>query len=102
MDENLRCINAKRSSYDNAVGDKILKKQHEWSKLGERWDDPYTITHVHVNSNMTVQLHGGAMERLNIRRIKPYHKPTLPSSANPVLPVQPAGYQHCSRIQAES
>ena len=43
VDENLRRINAKRSSYDYQPGQKILKKKHEWTKLGERWDGPFEI-----------------------------------------------------------
>ena len=33
----------KRSSYDYQPGQKILKKKHEWTKLGERWDGPFEI-----------------------------------------------------------
>ena len=43
VDENLRRINAKRSSYDYQPGQKILKKKHEWTKLGERWNGPFEI-----------------------------------------------------------
>ena len=41
VDKNLRRINAKRSSYDYQPGQKLLKKKHEWTKLGERWDEPF-------------------------------------------------------------
>ncbi len=73
----------------------ILKKRHEWSKIGERWDGPYKIKGVHVNGNVTVQLQTGVTERLNIRRVKPHHEPLVqPTGAetNPVLPVQPVGH----------
>ena len=40
VNENLRCMNAKRTLHDYQVGDHILKKRHEWSKLGECWDGP--------------------------------------------------------------
>ena len=76
VDENLRQTNAKRSSYDYQPGQSILKKRHEWTKLGERWDGPYPIQKVHVNGNVTVELREGVTERLNIRRIKPYRIPT--------------------------
>jgi len=52
--------------------DKILKKKHEWTKLGEKWDGPFVIDKVHVNGNVTANLTEGVTERLNIRRIKPY------------------------------
>ena len=76
VDENLRRVNAKRSSYDYQPGQKILKKKHEWTKLGERWDGPFEIKKVHVNGNVTIDLRQGVTERLNIRRIKPYRTPT--------------------------
>ena len=76
VDENLRRTTAKRSSYDYQPGQSILKKRHEWTKLGERWDGPYPIQKVHVNGNVTVELREGVTERLNIRRIKPYRIPT--------------------------
>ena len=76
VDENLRRINAKRSSYDYQPGEKVLKKKHEYTKLGERWDGPFEINKVHVNGNVTIDLREGVTERLNIRRIKPYRCPT--------------------------
>ena len=82
MDENLRRVNAKRSSYDYQPGQSVLKKRHEWSKLGKRWDGPYLIQLVHVNGNVTIQLREGISEQLNICRVKPYHKQSeLPREA---------------------
>ena len=72
VDENLRRINSKRISYDYQPGQKILKKKHEWTKLGERWDGPFVVEKTHVNGNVTVKLTEGVTERLNIRRTKPY------------------------------
>ena len=72
VDEKLRRINSKRISYDYQPGQKHLKKKHEWTKLGERWDGPYIIEKTHVNGNVTVKLTEGVTERLNIRRNKPY------------------------------
>jgi hypothetical protein len=93
VDNDLRRANSKRTSHDYKVGDKVLKKRHEWSKLGEKWDGPYVIKQAHVNGNVTVQLCTGVTERLNIRRIKPYQKPTVPGPENPVVPVQPIGHR---------
>ena len=76
VDENLQRVNSKRISYDYQPGQKILKKRHEWTKLGERWDGPFPIDKVHVNGNVTVELREGVTERLNIRRVKPYHTPS--------------------------
>ena len=43
VDENLRRINAKRSSCNYQPGQKILKKKYEWTKIGERWDGSFEI-----------------------------------------------------------
>ena len=71
VDEDLRRINSKRISYDYQPDQKILKKKHEWTKLGERWNGPYIIEKTRVNGNVTVKLTEGVTDRLNIRRIKP-------------------------------
>ena len=76
VDENLRKINAKRSSYDYQPGQKNLKQKHKYTKLGGIWDGPFEINKVHVNGNVTINLREGVTERLNIRRIKPYKPPT--------------------------
>ena len=92
VDTNLRRVNAKRTSYDYAIGQKVLKKRHEWSKLGEKWDGPFSIERVHVNGNVTIAIRDGVTERINIRRVKPYHEPTVPPTEmppNPVVPTEP-------------
>ena len=86
VDANLRRINAKRTSYDYQPGQKVLKKRHDWTKLGERWDGPFPISRVHVNGNVTIALRAGVEERVNIRRVKPYHDPTFTTSPRPVRP----------------
>ena len=98
VDSNLERVNAKRYSYDYRVGDTVLKKRHEWSKLGERWDGPFTISRVHVNGKVTtISLRDGVSERLNIRRVKPYHSPTVPPPVNPTFPTQPVSARLRSR-----
>ncbi len=65
--------NEGKIDYDYKVGKKILvgnkgiicKAQSLWQK------DPWTITTVHTNRNITVQ-RGNKEERLNIRRVKPF------------------------------
>ena len=71
-DRNTDQENEGRIDYDYKVGEKILvwnkgiicKAQSLWQK------DPWTITTVHTNGNITVQ-RGNKEERLNIRRVKP-------------------------------
>ena len=76
VNENLRRANLKRRRFDYAVNQKVLKKLHAPTKMGEMYEGPYNIEQVHVNGNVTMQLRPGVTERINIRRIIPYHPPT--------------------------
>jgi hypothetical protein len=72
VNENLRCANRKRCQYDYAPGQQVLKKVHDPTMLGVRTEGPYTIEPIHVNGNLTILLHGGITECINIRRALPY------------------------------
>jgi transposase InsO family protein len=72
VNENLRRSNAKRRRFDYAPNQQILKKLHKPTKLGERTSGPYTVSQVHVNGTVTIQLRPGVSERINIRRIIPF------------------------------
>ena len=76
VDRDLMRANARRSAFDYKQGDHVLKQRHDRTKLGERWDGPYPIKRVHVNGNVTIALKPGVFERINIRRVKPYLRPT--------------------------
>ena len=77
VNENLRRVNAKRRSYDYEQGQKVLKLVHKPTKLGRRTFGPFTIKRVHVNGNLTMELRPGLRERINVRRVIPYHEPTM-------------------------
>ena len=72
VNENLRRANQKRRQYDYAAGEQVPKKVHNPNSLGVRTNGPYTIQCVHVNGTLTIVLHPGVTERINIRRIIPY------------------------------
>jgi hypothetical protein len=72
VNENLRRANRKRQAYDYAVGQQVLKKVHDPTKLGVRTEGPYPIERVHINGNVTILLRPGVTECINIRRIQPY------------------------------
>ena len=72
VNENLILANRKRRAYDYAVGQQVLKKVHDPTKLGVRTEGPYPIERVHVNGNLTILLPPGVTERINIRRVQPY------------------------------
>ena len=76
VNENHQKASLTRRRHDCAVNHKVLEKLHAPTKLGEMYEGPYNIEQVHVNGNVTIQLHPGVTERINIRHIVPYHTPT--------------------------
>ena len=72
INKNLRRENRKRRRYDYEVGEKVLKRVHDPTKLGQRTTGPYKIEQVHTNGTVVLELRPGITERINIRRIKPY------------------------------
>jgi hypothetical protein len=70
--EILQRANRKQRQYDYAPGQQVLKKVHNPTKLGVRTEGPYTIERVHNNGNLTILLHEGITECINIRRVLPY------------------------------
>jgi hypothetical protein len=77
VNENLRHENAKRRSYDYEQGQQVLKLVFNPTKLGRRTFGPFTIERDHVNGNITMRLREGLLERINVRRVIPYHEPTM-------------------------
>ena len=79
IDKQLRRANLKRVEYDWTIGDKVLVKSVKVSKLGYKFREPYLIHQVHANGNVTIQRKPGVLERINIRRLRPYtgNKPTM-------------------------
>jgi len=76
VDKDIQRINSKRYSYDYQVGQQVMKKVFDYTKLDPRWNGPFEITQVHINGNLTIQLTPHLRERINIRRVKPYKSPT--------------------------
>jgi hypothetical protein len=72
VDENLRLANRKRRQFDYALGQQVLKIVHDPTKLGVRMEGPYTIECIHVNGNLTILLHEGTTEHINICRVMTY------------------------------
>jgi hypothetical protein len=72
VNENLQPTNRKQCQFDSALGQQILKKVHNQLSWELRTEGPYTIEHVHVNGNLTILLHEGITERINICRVLPY------------------------------
>jgi hypothetical protein len=72
VNENLRRANRKQCQFDYTPGQQVLKKVHNPTKLGVRTEGLYTIQHIHGNGNLTILLHVGITERINICRVLPY------------------------------
>ena len=66
--------NAQRRTYNYIINQKVLKKVHDPKKLGVRTSGSYTVTKVHVNGMLTIELRLGVTERINIRRVIPYRE----------------------------
>ncbi len=72
VNENLRHADRKGRQYDYALGQQVLKKVHNPTKLGVRTEGLITIERVHVNGNLTILLCEEITERININRVLPY------------------------------
>jgi hypothetical protein len=77
VNENLQHANRKQHQFDYALGQQVLKKVHNPTKLGVKTEGLYTIEHAHVNGNLTILLCVGIIEHINIRRVLPYHWPFI-------------------------
>ena len=62
----------KQCQIDYALGQQVLKKVHNPTKLEVRTKGPYTIERVHINSNLTILLREGITEHINIHRVLQY------------------------------
>ena len=73
VNDNLCHANMKQCQYNYALGQQILKKVYDPTKLGVRTTGPYTIKQAHVNGMLTIELHAGLTEHLNMYNGIPYH-----------------------------
>ena len=74
IDQRLIEANRKRFGYDYQINDEVLKIAYNPNKLAPRAAGPYRITQVHTNGTVTIQLTPTTVERISIRRVKPYHR----------------------------
>jgi hypothetical protein len=65
--------NSKRITYTYKVGDKVLlSKPGILRKMERPFKGPYTVVKVSTNGTVCVQ-HGAVTQRVNVRRLMPYH-----------------------------
>ncbi len=74
IDQRLIASNAKRFSYDYKIVDEGLNLVYQPDKLEQRAVGPYPIERVHANGTLTIQLSPGVVERISLRRVKPYYR----------------------------
>ncbi len=73
IDQNNLKENQRRRQHDYNIGDQILILAYKPGALDERAKGPYTISQVHTNGTVSYMLNNAVIDRINIRRIKPYH-----------------------------
>ena len=74
IDNRLIEANRKRFSYDYAIGEEVLKLNYKPNKGDPRGSGPFTIERVHTNGTLTIRLNPNVIERISIRRVKPYRR----------------------------
>jgi hypothetical protein len=74
INRRLIASNRKRFSYDYAVNDEVLKLIYKPDKLEPRASGPYRIERVHANGTLTIRLSPTVIERISLRRVKPYRR----------------------------
>jgi hypothetical protein len=74
IDERLIQANRRRFAYDYTVGQQVLKLVYKPNKLEPRAEGPYDIIQVHTNGTLTIRISPHVIERINIRRVKPYRQ----------------------------
>jgi transposase InsO family protein len=72
IDQRLLTSNRKRISYDYQPNQEVLKLVYEPAKLEPRATGPYRVNAVHTNGTITIQLNAYTVERISIRRVKPF------------------------------
>ena len=72
IDETLRRANLKRRSFDYQVNQQVLILADNPGKLDARAHGPYRIVQVHTNGTVTLQKTPHVLQRINIRRLRPF------------------------------
>ena len=72
VDRNNIRENVRRRQHDYAVGQRVSVLEFNPGKLEPRKTGPYVIKQVHTNGNVTIRRLPTVIERINIRRVRPY------------------------------
>ncbi|MHA7811731.1 MAG: integrase zinc binding domain-containing protein, partial [Marinobacter adhaerens] len=74
IDENLRRQNKKRREWIYEVGQRVLIKADDPTKMEPRAHGPYTVVQVFTNGTVAVRRNAHVVERMNIRRLIPFRQ----------------------------
>ena len=74
IDKELIKSNRRRFAYDYQPGDEVLKLRYKPTKLEPRADGPYQVLRVHSNGTLTIRITPNVIERISLRRVKPYRR----------------------------
>ena len=66
--------NNRRRNFDYQAGEYVLELKRDPTKLGIRTTGPYRIEQVHTNGTLTIRRGPGLIDRINIRRLRPYFR----------------------------
>ena len=85
INQNLMRENQKRYEYHHRVGDLVIIKVYNPTKLQEMLHRPYPIVECRTNGTVRVQRGpaGAVIETYNIRKVVPYKGPPLQNQINP-------------------
>ena len=72
IDYNLRRENQKRRTFDYQPGQQVLEILPDPKKLGRLTAGPFPIERVHCNGTVTIRRSPNVVDRVNIRRIRPF------------------------------
>ena len=72
IDKQLMLANRSRISHDYQPGEQVLILTYKPDKLEPRASGPFTIESVHTNGTVTIRRNPHIVERINIRRIRPF------------------------------
>jgi len=74
IDHRLLEANRRRISYDYQPNDEVLILTYKPDKLEPRATGPYRIDRVHTNGTVSIRRTNQLIERINIRRLRPYRR----------------------------
>ena len=72
IDYNLRRENNKRRTHDYKINDYVLELVPNPTKLGFRTRGPFRVEQVHTNGTLTIRRSPTLIDRVNIRRLRPF------------------------------